>query len=339
MYRAPLLCLALLLSACGQDGGREPFTESRTPPVISPRFLPPEGWAWGLVQAGDYPAQRYGVSSPSTGPLAHIVILPGYGESAEAWFETAADFNARSYTVWVLEGAGQGGSGRFTGNREVGHIPSIEPDVLAVKAMLRLIIPDDGKPVVVLARQAGAPVAVLAAERGYGGDALVLLSPWSPGQATSYDEPLSRIGLGWLREPHPYVNWRRDRPYRTGNPGPDAYRAEVQHAWQIVNPDLRMGGPSVQGRLVRVKAWEQAKVALPKIKEPVLLIDAPPYLLPACQPANGCTALPAPGRHGPYLQLETDSVRAAWMGSVDGIVSERRAARLAAQGLAPDHGL
>ena len=119
MYRAPLLCLALLLTACGQGGGREPFTDSRTPPGLASRFLAPEGWAWGLAQAEGFPAQRYGVSSPSTGPVAHIVVLPGYGESAEAWFETARDFNARGYTVWVLEGAGQGGSGRFTGARDV----------------------------------------------------------------------------------------------------------------------------------------------------------------------------------------------------------------------------
>ena len=338
MYRATVLCLALLLTACGQGGGREPFTDSRTPPGLSPRFLPPEGWAWGLVQAGDFPAQRYGVSSPSTGPLAHIVILPGYGESAEAWFETARDFNARGYTVWVLEGAGQGGSGRFTGARDVGHIPSLEPDILGVKALLRTVIPDDGKPVIVVGRQAGATTAILAAEQGVGGDALVLLSPWSPGLATGYDEPLTRIGLGWLREPYAPVTWRRDKPYRTGNPGPDAYRAGVQHAWQISNPDLRMGGPSLQGRLVRVKAWEQAKADLPKLKTPVLLIDAPPALLPACLTANGCEARPAPGRHGPYLHLDTDSVRDAWMASVDGIVSRERARRLAAQGLAPDHG-
>eukprot|EP01030_Chromulinospumella_sphaerica_P020885 gene20885-20809_t len=187
MYRGLLLCLALLLSACGQDGGREPFTESRTPPVISARFLPPEGWAWGLVQAGDYPAQRYGVSSPATGPLAHIVILPGYGESAEAWLETATDFNARSYTVWVLEGAGQGGSGRFTGGRDVGHIPDMQPDLLGVKALLRMVIPEDGKPVILVGERSGAVVAILAAREGYGGDAQVLLAPWKPAGAGPHD--------------------------------------------------------------------------------------------------------------------------------------------------------
>ena len=333
MYRALLLCLALMLSACGQDGGREPFTESRTPPVISARFLPPEGWAWGLVQAGDYPAQRYGVSSPSTGPLAHIVILPGYGESAEAWFETAADFNAKSYTVWVLEGAGQGGSGRFTGGRDVGHIPDMQPDLLGVKALLRMVIPDDGKPVILIGERSGAVVAILAARQGFGGDAQLLLAPWKPAATGPHDDLFSRMGFGGLREPWA-AGWARD----TAIPSGDRYRAGVGQLWQTVNPDLRMGAPSLGGRLALARGWDEAKAALPALKTPVLMIGAPASLAAAC--SQTCRAEPAPaGAKGPYLHLESDSVRAAWMASVDGIVLERRAARLAAQGLAPDHGL
>lgn len=333
MYRGLLLCLAFLLSACGQDGGREPFTESRTPPVISPRFLPPEGWAWGLVQAADYPAQRYGVSSPSTGPLAHIVILPGYGESAEAWFETAADFNARSYTVWVLEGAGQGGSGRFTAGRDVGHIPSLEPDLLGMKAMLRTIIPEDGKPVIVVGSRSAAPVAILASQAGYGGDALVLLAPWKPASAGPHDAMMSGLGLGGLREPWA-TGWIRDSQI----PSSDRYRAGVEQLWQKVNPDLRMGAPSLGGRLALARGWDEAKAALPSLKTPVLMISAPAQLAAAC--SKTCVAEPPPaGAKGPYLHLESDSVRTAWMTSVDGIVARERVRRLAAQGFAPAHGL
>ncbi len=333
MYRGLILCLALLLSACGQDGGREPFAESRTPPVISARFLPPEAWAWGLVQAGDYPAQRYGVSAPSTGPLAHIVILPGYGDSAESWFETAADFNRQSYTVWVLEGAGQGGSGRFTAGRDVGHVPDMQPDLLGVKALLRVVIPDDGKPVILVGERSGAVVAVLAARQGFGGDAQLLLAPWKPAVAGPHDALLSKIGLGGLREPWA-SGWVRDAPLPSG----DRYRAGVEQQWQKVNPDLRMGAPSLGGRLALARGWDEARTALPALKTPVLMIGAPQSLAAAC--SGTCKAEPSPaGARGPYLHLEADSVRTAWMRSVDRIVADKRTARLAAQGLAPDHGL
>lgn len=333
MYRGLALCLALLLSACGQDGGRGPFTESRTPAAVSSRFLPPEGWAWGLVQAGDYPAQRYGVSSPSTGPLAHIVILPGYGESAESWFETAADFNARSYTFWVLDGAGQGGSGRFTGARDVGHIPDMQPDLMGVKALLRLVIPDDGKPVIVIGERSGAVVAILAARAGYGGDAQVLLAPWKPAAAGPHDALLSRIGLGGQREPWA-SGWRRDAVIPSG----DRYRAGVGQLWQTVNPDLRMGPPSLGGRLALARGWDQAKAALLGVKTPMLMIGAPPSLAAECR--QTCVARPTPpGARGPYLHLEADPVRVAWMAAVDDIVARERARRLDAQGLAQAHGL
>jgi lysophospholipase len=336
MYRGFLLCLALLLTACGQDGGREPFTESRTPPVLSPRFLAPDGWAWGLVKAGDFPAQRYGVSSPSTGPLAHIVILPGYGESAEAWFETAGDLNDRGYTVWVLEGAGQGGSGRFTGARDVGHIPDMTPDLMGVKALLRVVIPDDGKPVIVVGSRSGASVAVLAARDGFGGDALLLLSPWKPAGAGPHDDLLTRLGLGGFREPWT-AGWTRNGPAPTAG---DAYRARVGQQWQQVNPDLRMGAPSVGGRLALARGWEEARTALLRMARPVVMIAAPQELIQACGHATSCRSGPAPpGAKGPYLHLESDSARAAWMASVDGIVAAERIKRLAAQGLAPDHGL
>lgn len=338
MSRPLLLCLALLLTACGQDGGREPFVDSRTPPGLSPRFYPPEGWAWGLVQAGGYPAQRYGVSSPSTGPTAHILVLPGYGESAEAWFETAADLNGRGYTVWVLEGAGQGGSGRFGPARDVGHIPNLDPDLLGVKAMLRAVIPADGRPVVLLGGRSGGLMALLAARRGLHGDGVIASAPWRPRAAGPYDQAAASVGLGWIRafdEP----GWHRDKPYLTGPAGGDAYRAGAQQAWAVANPDLRMGGPSLRARRVMAQAYDEALGALPALPGPVLLIGAPPALNQTCGKAKACVAKPAPaGTKGPYAHLEADSPRNAWLALVDEFIAERRRERLATQGLATVHG-
>jgi lysophospholipase len=99
MARALLAALALLLAACGRvDDARAPFLESRTPPSLAGRFYPPEGWAWGLVKPGAYPEQRYGVGSPPVVPRADVLIVPGFGESAETWFETAGDLIARGTT-------------------------------------------------------------------------------------------------------------------------------------------------------------------------------------------------------------------------------------------------
>jgi lysophospholipase len=336
MRRLFLLC-ALLLTACGQDGGQEAFTDSRLPPSITPRFYPPEGWAWGLVQAGEFPAQRYGVSAPATAPTAHLLILPGYGESAEAWFETAADLNRRGYAVWVLEAAGQGGSGRFALPRDVGHIPSLEPDLMAVKAMLRVVIPQDDRPVVVLGQQSGGLLAILAAQRGWTGDGLIVSATGLPPAASPLDDGITRASFGWLRDPRE-PSWSRETAYRTGPPGADPFRNAVQQAWQQANPDLRMAGPSVGRRVVMAQAGGWALAALPGIPRPVLVIGGPAFGA-ACARAASCESRPAPpGAKGPYSQLEADGPRGAWLTSVDGFVRDRRAERLAAQGSASHHG-
>ena len=47
MVRASLLAaLLIVLAACSRDGALGPFAESQVPPALTPRFYPPEGWAW-----------------------------------------------------------------------------------------------------------------------------------------------------------------------------------------------------------------------------------------------------------------------------------------------------
>ncbi|MFT4251017.1 MAG: alpha/beta hydrolase, partial [Caulobacter sp.] len=172
------LLLALPLFACGEQGSRAPFADSRTPPGIERRFLPPNGWAWGYVQVGEDAVQRYGVSAPHGAPTSQILILTDNGESAETWFETARDLNAKGVVVWILERQGQGGSERLTGRRDRAHAVSYAPDVTAAKAMVKAVIRPDGRlPLTVLGQGLGGLVALRAAEEGLMADALVLSAP------------------------------------------------------------------------------------------------------------------------------------------------------------------
>ena len=140
MVRGLFVALILLiLPGCGR-GDLSPSTESRTPPDLAGRFFPPSGWAWGWIQVGAQPAQRYGVASTSRVPRANVMILTGYGESAETWFETVGNLTDQGYAVWVLERAGQGGSQRYVPPRDLGHTPSFDPDIAAAKAMVRQVV-------------------------------------------------------------------------------------------------------------------------------------------------------------------------------------------------------
>ena len=243
--RGLVLAVVLLLAGCGARDDSAPFTDSRIPPALGPADFPPIGWTWGLIQTGkDEPAQRYGVAAAATIPRAQVLVLPGYGDFAEAHYRQLITFVGRYYVSWTLDGAGQGGSGRKAGPRDLGHVDSFEPDIDAVGAMARQTIrPAAGTPLVLVAEGTAAPVALAAVERDASGVAgLILLRP-SLRRPSTLDSRVSdwaaRLHLGFIRAPGG-SGWVHDA--KTPDNRTDAGR---RLAWQEANPDLRMGDPSL----------------------------------------------------------------------------------------------
>jgi lysophospholipase len=332
--------LALPLVSCGDEAVRAPFAESRTPPSLAVRFQPPPGWAWGYVKVGDSLVQRYGVSAPQGAPRGQILILPGYGESAEGWFETARDLNARGYTVWILERQGQGGSERATPWRDLGHATSFAPDVTATKAMVKAVIRPKGRdPFVILGAGDGGLVALRALEEGLRVDAAILSSPnfdlAAPPRAKGDLIRIARwargLKLGFVRYPG-QAGWKRE-----GHDGfdikltHDRTRGAVQQAWELANPDLRMGAPSLAWYAAFHDAVDATGTDLKRVDIPVAMLGAGQDVeaLPGPQSAV-CAALPRctetrwpQARHA--LHLETDSVRAPWLDTIDQVLRSQTA--------------
>lgn len=324
--------LALPLASCGDEAVRAPFAESRTPPSLAVRFQPPQGWAWGYVAVGEGLVQRYGVSAPQGVPRGQILILPGYGESAEGWFETARDLNGRGYTVWILERQGQGGSERAMPWRDLGHATSFAPDVTVTKAMVKAVIRPKGRdPFVILGAGDGGLVALRALEEGLRADAAILSSPnfdlAAPPRAKSELIQIARwarrLKLGFVRYPG-QSGWKRE-----GHDGfaakqtHDQTRGGVQQAWELANPDLRMGAPSLAWYAAFYDAVDATGADLKRVDTPVTMLDAGQDLtaLPTPQSAV-CATLPhcietrwSQARHA--LHLESDSVRAQWLNVID----------------------
>ncbi|MBS0412101.1 MAG: alpha/beta hydrolase [Proteobacteria bacterium] len=313
-----VLGVALALAGCGAGDAADPFVESRTPATLSARFYPPEGWGWGLVQVGDGPPQRYGVSAPATTVRAQILILPDYGESAETWFETASNLNARGYVVWVLDGAGQGGSGRPTGPRDLGYAKSFNPDEAAARAMISTVIrPTPTEPLYILGQGVGGLVAVRAMARGASPAGLILSTPALDGRPGGATTTLEMMLFGHRRVGDQGA-WRRDGPddFAAGLTH-DPWRGRTTHLWQTANPDLRMGGPSVAWVSAFNAAAGEARDELKGVKAPVIVLEG--------DAAKGCRALPRcearafPGG-APRLELERDAVRSAWLEAIDGFI-------------------
>lgn len=342
MRRRLLACLlALPLVSCGDEAARAPFAESRTPPALDVRFQPPAGWAWGYVRVGDGTVQRYGVSAPQGAPRGQILVLPGYGESAEGWFETARDLNDRGYTVWILERQGQGGSERASPWRDLGHVTSFSPDVTTTKAMVQAIIrPRDRSPFVVLGHGDGGLVALRALEEGLRADTVILSSPAfdiaapprGKGQFVRIARWARGLKLGFVRYPG-QPGWKRDGPDGfDGKLTRDRSRGGVQPAWALANPDLRMGAPSLAWYAAFYDAVDAVGRDLKRVETPVVMLDAgEDVVAPAAPQRAVCAALPhcvetryPKARHA--LHLETDSVRGPWLEAVGGALRARPAA-------------
>ena len=332
------VALAFTVSACGDGASRAPFADSRTPPSLGSRFYPPQGWAWGYVRSGEGLVQRYGVTAPPVAPRATILILTGYGESAEKWFETVSDLTAQGFSVWVLERQGQGGSERETPWRDVGHADSFEPDVAAVRALASGVIrPGGDVPFVVLGHAEGGLIALRAAQEGMAMDGLVLSSPafglTAPPRPRSdfarFTPAMRTLRLGWMRTPD-QQGWRRDGPdgVQSGLTH-DPLRGKVQAAWMLANPDLRMGGRSLGWFAAFFDVSEAAARDIRKSAVPTLMLDAGQDRAVSASPQTRLCGLMKACRETRYagaghdLHMESDAVRRLWLAAICDFTRDR----------------
>ena len=312
--------IALMWLALGAHDDRSVFVDSRTPPDLAERFYPPEGWAWGLIAAGDGPVQRYGVDAPDATPRGQVLILIDYGESAETWFETVRDLEAAGLTVWVLEGVGEGGSARLAGQRDLGELKSFDQDVETARAMIDVVIRPTGEaPLTMLGEGQGALVAARLVETGATPSSLVLSAPRCA-SGPDRGAVLSALGLGRLRAPGG-ASWRRDGPddfakKRTH----DRWRGAVTHRWQLANPDLRLGDPSLDWLWAAQRLQQTVASETDRIKTPTLRLRSAG---PDCLSAANAEIVAIPNA-GPALELEDDPRRRIWLSAILHFIAAER---------------
>ena len=156
---------SLALAGCERD--RPASAETAIPRSLQTRYFPPIGWTWGEVAVNGAPPLRYGVAGPPVAARGQVLILPGQGEPAEAWFETANALVERGYVVWAMDWASQGGSGRWSRTADRLYVPSVDLDVAALRRLVAEVVrPKDRAPLVLVGDGFGAQVALRALSGG-----------------------------------------------------------------------------------------------------------------------------------------------------------------------------
>lgn len=339
---APVLAGAACL--CGVYAAAADFS-IRTPPGLAGRFLAPPGIEWGYFRNADGARIRWSHTPPAAGLTnGSVVLMHGYSEFAEKYFEVLRDLAARGYDVWQMDWRGYGGSDRYLPEREKAHSLGIGHDTRDLDQFVRTVVKAvPGKPLVLIAHSMGGQIAVRYLHDSPGRfQAAVLSSPFlslAPGASRGVPEWLagaiiwSTNAFGFSRSWAPGNGPWKDAPAEKMTHDP--LRAELQRTWNRANPALRIGGVTngwVKEYVGGLDTLQQPGYYA-AIKVPILLGSAAEDVLtkPEAQ-AEACSLLPDCRllriEHAWHeLFMESDDFRSPWLTAVDSFLDGMREQR------------
>ena len=308
-------------------------------PALPPRFREPKGFVWGSLATRDGARLRWG-HLPAKEPRAECVMVGGFAECIEKYFETIGDLAARGFSVWCLDWRGQGGSTR--------------PKRLPARPRPRRFARDASdlawfteqlttarRPRLLIGHSMGGATALLCLQRYPRLFEVAILSAPMLGIRTAGLPPtLVRCMTGLARATGLGICFipgaRRWTPDRTPTPeasrvSNDPERCRLQYAWFSACTALRVDAPT-WGWLdtaLRLVDRTAKKKFLAGIDTPILLASAgiETFLRPeahcrAAQLLPDCTLVEFPeSKHEPFL--ERDAIRDRWFAAIDRFIAER----------------
>jgi len=302
-------------------------------PNLPPRLLAPAGLQWGTFETMDGARLRWG-HVPAANPRGECVLVGGFAEFVEKYFETMADMAQRGLSVWCLDWRGQGGSIRPKFHPSRPRRRDFDRDAADLLAFARHVLPGR-HPRVLVAHSMGGAISMLMLTQAHDLFAGAVLSAPMLGIHTApipsfLARPLAMLGVVWGfgtefapgRGPwKPDPNLNADTSLTSHDP----VRCMVHQSWFMARPDLRVDGPTygwVRSALdLAIRLRDPA--VFPAIFTPLLIgtpqeehhVD-PEAARYAAKRMADATLVPFPGaRH--ELFLERDDFRVPWLAAMD----------------------
>ena len=102
------------------------------------RFQIPDRWQWHYFKNHDGASIRYGfVHAPDC--KGTIILVPGFNDAGETYFETIREFVAHGFDVWQMDWRGQGGSQRYFSEKEKCHSLGTDHDEADLAQFVALV--------------------------------------------------------------------------------------------------------------------------------------------------------------------------------------------------------
>lgn len=271
-----------------------------SPPSLAARFLEPAGLRWGRFPAAGGASLRWAhLTAAHPGaehmgrPAVDAVLVGGFSEFIEKYFETMCDLAQSGISVWCLDWRGQGGSERNLLQPSRPCARDFDADARDLAAFINAVLPRaalsaDGSKTgrrLLIAHSMGAAIAVLALHQDPGlVDAAALSAPMLEIN-TGLPHVIAR-GLAWLASRLGCSNlflpgtgpWKFDQGL-TADTSPvsqDADRCLVQRTWFEARPRLRVDGPTYGWLNAAFHLTSRFKAAgfLEAVRTPILLGSA-----------------------------------------------------------------
>ncbi len=293
---------------------------------------------WGRFPAEGGASLRWAhlAAQPSSRPPVNCVLVGGFSEFIEKYFETIRDLTARGINVWCLDWRGQGGSERDPSLPTRPLARDFERDARDLTAFTEAMLPKDQCRLLV-AHSMGGAIALLALHHKADlVNAAILSAPM-----LKIETGVPRFvawGLAWFMTTigfkrmfvpgaHPWTYDERLSP-ETSPTSNDPERCLIQRTWFDSQPRLRVDGPTYGWLYASLRMTRNFSTPgyLEKITIPVLLGSAgrerfvnprkhrrAAIYMPDCRLVEFPTA-----KH--ELFMEADSYRDAWFAEIDAFI-------------------
>ena len=218
---------------------------------IPENFSQPEGWQWGRFTNAENAAIRFGYLQADN-PRAVAVIVTGFREFGEKYFEVVRDLHERDFDVWQMDWRGQGGSDHYLPDTQKVWYQGYDQDAEDLQQFAtEIVIPRDSAPMFVVAHSMGGHITLrhlhtypetfsfaiitapmLGIHTGRVPKWLVNVLAWGGSLVAAEAHIVGESA--WKYKP----NFAVEDSYKSTDP----VRYRVQQDYEQLNPTLRLGG-------------------------------------------------------------------------------------------------
>lgn len=307
-------------------------------------FREPVGFVWDSFKNAKGADIRTGHVAPEGEVKGTVVILTGFRESIEKYFEVANDMLERGYAVWMMDWRGQGGSERYLkSGPQKAHHQGYDEQIADLDQFAKIVAAQAQKPLLLMAHSMGAHISLrYMKECDCVFDAALLTAPMFDIVTQGFPRPLARQMAKFAKAGNyleKYVpggsDWSEEKDRAKSDvKTSDPKRFEISLRQQLQNPALQIGDPTygwIYHTFQSIDVLNQEDY-LKSIKIPVLMqVSGEDKVVSIAAQERACRLLPdckrvdIPGaKH--EIWMERDALRDVWLQQVDVFLGEQQRA-------------